>query len=162
MQVAKEAEVRVESIQELELPEKSKRFLGEGAYASVKLVFHKRLKRWFALKQIDLKKNVQRLTMEKKVSQISLKSQLELVKREIKLHKNLKHRHVIRLYDYFKMGSRVFLLMELASKGNLFKHIKKNKSFDEQSAIKLFKQVVSGIEYLHSKNVIHRDLKVRN
>ena len=67
MGTKKEQEVRVESIQELEFPEKSKRRLGEGAYASVSLVFHKRLKKWFALKQIDLNKNVSRLSKDKKV-----------------------------------------------------------------------------------------------
>lgn len=58
MGTKKEEKVHVESIQELEFPEKCKRKLGEGAYASVILVFHKRLKEWFALKQIDLKKDV--------------------------------------------------------------------------------------------------------
>ena len=67
--MSEEDDIRVESIKELEFPEKSKRHLGEGAYASVSLVFHKRLKRWFALKQIDLARNEQRLTKEKKVGQ---------------------------------------------------------------------------------------------
>lgn len=63
-----DAEIRVNSIEELELPKrKSEAVIGEGAYACVKLVFHKRLKRWFALKQLDLEKNLQRMTKEKRV-----------------------------------------------------------------------------------------------
>ena len=85
---------------------------------------------------------------------------MDLVKREIKLHKQFKHKHVIRLYDYFKMGDRVFLLMELAQKGNLFKHIRKHKIFTEKEAMRYFFQVLEGVEYLHANNVIHRDLKV--
>lgn len=64
--------IRVESVNELELPHKSKRLLGEGSYASVKLVFHKRLKRWFALKQINLNKDVQRMPKQKRVTLITL------------------------------------------------------------------------------------------
>lgn len=83
-----------------------------------------------------------------------------MVKREIKLHKQLKHKNIIRLYDYFKMGDKVYLLMELASEGSLYKHIK-TKNFDEEKAVRYFYQVVEGIEYLHCKKVIHRDLKVK-
>lgn len=142
---------KVESIAELEMPDKSRSNLGEGAYASVRLVRHKKLGREFALKEIDLLKSVQRISLEKK---------LELVKREIKLHKNLKHKNVVRLYDYFKIKDKVYLLMELAEKGNLFNLIKLKGHFSDSEAISMFLQVVRGVQYLHFKDVIHRDLKV--
>lgn len=69
----KKDDIRVDSIKDLELPEKSKRVLGEGAYASVKLVYHKKVKDWFALKQINLKKDSRSLDFKKKVRGVLLK-----------------------------------------------------------------------------------------
>lgn len=57
------------------------------------------------------------------------------------------------------MKDKVFLLMELAEKGNLYKLVK-DKPLEEEKAVKFFYQILEGIEYLHSKDVVHRDLKV--
>lgn len=84
-----------------------------------------------------------------------------MIMREIKLHKQLLHPNVIRLYDYFKYKGYIFLLLELAEKGNLFTVLKEKKKFDEATAVRFFRQTCLGVQYLHSKNVTHRDLKVR-
>lgn len=44
--------------------------------------------------------------------------------------------------------------------GELFDRIKQEGQFCEQSAVLVFKQILEAIEYLHSRNIVHRDLKV--
>ena len=58
------------------------------------------------------------------------------------------------------MKNKVFLLMELGEKGNLYNYIKNNRKLPEEEAVRMFYQVCSGIAYLHELNICHRDLKV--
>lgn len=152
-------EIRIKSINELEFVEGKSKLLGQGAYASVRLVRLKRTGQLYALKELDLTKETNsRMPQEKRVA--SLSPQIELIKREIKLHKKLEHENVIRLYDFFKLKESIFLLMEYAEKGNLFHLIRSVRRFEEPRAIKFFKQTCLGVKYLHSKSICHRDLKV--
>lgn len=66
--MANNEEVKVNSISELEFPKNEKKYLGEGASGCVKLVRHKRLDKYFALKQMSVEKqNINRVSQEKKV-----------------------------------------------------------------------------------------------
>ena len=85
---------------------------------------------------------------------------MEIIKREIKLHKKLDHENIIKLIDFFKLKDNIYLLMEYAEKGNLFHFIRQNRKFDEVRALKYFSQTCKGIKYLHANNICHRDLKV--
>lgn len=87
---------------------------------------------------------------------------MELIKREIKLHKQLIHPNIIRLFDYFKVKGNIYLLMEWAQKGNLYNLLKTQQRLPENLAVKYFADTCVGVEYLHSRNVIHRDLKVKS
>jgi serine/threonine protein kinase len=87
---------------------------------------------------------------------------MEVVKREIKFHRSLDHPHIIKLYDYFKSGNKVYLLMEYAKNGNLFHYIRKRKRVSELEAAKIWIQTCRGIEYMHKHGLIHRDIKPEN
>lgn len=150
-------EVKVNSISELEFPKNERKYLGEGASGCVKLVRHKRLDKYFALKQMNVEKLSTSRSQEKKVTPID---KMELIKREIKLHKQLVHPNIIRLYDYFKVKGNIFLLMEWAEKGNLYNLLKAETRLPEDRAIPYFVDVCRGVVFLHERNVIHRDLKV--
>jgi len=85
---------------------------------------------------------------------------LELLKREIRIHRKLDHPHVIKLQYYFEDKENVYLVLEYAENGNLFFYLRKKRKFTEKEAFVYFFQTCIGIDYLHKKGVLHRDLKV--
>lgn len=75
-----------------------------------------------------------------------------------------RHPNILRLYTWFHDEKRIYLAVELASKGELYKHLKNapNGRFDEQRAAKYTFQVADALHYCHINHVIHRDLKPEN
>lgn len=96
------------------------------------------------------------------------KSQLEeskvshQLRREIEIQSHLRHPNILRLYGYFYDKNRVFLILEYANKGELYKELKKVGRFEEKQAANYIKCVTDALKYLHSKNIIHRDIKPEN
>jgi len=80
--------------------------------------------------------------------------------------KQLEHPGVVKLHDVidFPLEKKVYLIMEYMEGGDLLTYIqsKKNKKLKEPAARKLFTQIISGVEYIHSKGIFHRDLKPDN
>jgi aurora kinase len=56
------------------------------------------------------------------------------LRREIEIQSHLRHKHILRLYGYFYDKNRVYLILEYASKGELYKILQKQKRFDEKTA----------------------------
>lgn len=84
----------------------------------------------------------------------------ENLNREIKIQKKLDHPHVIRLFHSFEDKDNVYLILEYAENGNLFFYLRKRKKMSEKEAFVYFFQTCIGIDYLHKKGILHRDLKV--
>ncbi|KAK1444336.1 protein kinase-like domain containing protein [Babesia gibsoni] len=72
------------------------------------------------------------------------------------------HPHVIRMIDTFKDQENVYLLYEYAQGGDLWEEIKHIGIPDGYIARKLVCQLLEGLEYIHQKGIIHRDLKCEN
>lgn len=91
------------------------------------------------------------------------KSQVEhQLRREVEIQSHLRHPHILRLYGYFYDTKRVFLILEYAPQGELYKHLQKAGKFDEGAAATYISQLASALDYCHSKKVIHRDIKPEN
>lgn len=85
------------------------------------------------------------------------------VRQEVTIHSRLKHPAILELYTFFEDAHYVYLILELAHNGELAKHFRLGtQGLTEKAASDIFKQVVSGVLYLHSHNIIHRDLSLNN
>ena len=87
-------------------------------------------------------------------------------KNEINILSKMDHPNIIRLFEIFEDARNISIIMELCEGGNLFEKInilaEKDKSFSEKEAVKIFKQIISGVSYCHSQGICHRDLKPEN
>lgn len=84
------------------------------------------------------------------------------VRREIEIQSNLRHPNILRLYGHFHDSKRVFLILEFAGKGELYKHLRKENRFPEWKAAQYIAQMAAALKYLHKKHVMHRDIKPEN
>ena len=72
------------------------------------------------------------------------------------------HENIIRLLCTYVTPLKVFIVTELAAGGELLERVVENGNFSESDARSMIYQVLKGMEYLHSKNIVHRDLKLEN
>jgi serine/threonine protein kinase len=86
----------------------------------------------------------------------------EKLVREITILKHIKHRFIVNLYEVLETDSYIGMAMEYASGGELFNHILAKKRLKESEAARFFTQLIIGVSYLHSKGIVHRDLKLEN
>lgn len=70
----------------------------------------------------------------------------------------------MRLFTWFHDERKIYIALELASEGELYRHLKsaENSRFDEFRSAKYTYQVADALHYCHLNNVIHRDLKPEN
>jgi aurora kinase len=87
-----------------------------------------------------------------------------LIRRELEVHRNLAHAHILRLLAWFHDDKAIYLVLEYAPGGNLFSLLSRQPGnrFRESDAARYVAQVSSALAYLHGKRVLHRDLKPEN
>jgi len=93
------------------------------------------------------------------------KAQVEhQLRREIEIQSHLRHPNILRLFGYFYDESRVYLILEYAPRGELYKSLQKQEHgrFAESQAALYISQMADALTYCHSKKVIHRDIKPEN
>ncbi|KAL0637071.1 spindle assembly checkpoint kinase [Maublancomyces gigas] len=84
------------------------------------------------------------------------------LRREIEIQSNLRHPNILRLFGHFHDSKRVFLILEFAGQGELYKMLRKVGKFSEPRAAEYIAQMAAALMYLHKKHVIHRDIKPEN
>ena len=82
--------------------------------------------------------------------------------KEIEILRMMDHPNVIKLYEVYEDSRRYYLVSELLTGGELFDRISRKKTFSECDAALIMKQILGGISYCHSKNIVHRDIKPQN
>jgi len=122
--------------------------IGRGAFSVVKRAKHKKTGTSFAVKFIE-KKYVD-------------KQDLVLLGREIDIMKKVNHPNVLKLQEVYETDETIALVMELVDGGELFYKIVEKGNYSEKDAVKIVRQMIQGVEYLHNQGIAHRDLKPEN
>ena len=80
-----------------------------------------------------------------------------LLRREIEIQSHLRHPNILRLFGYFYDECRVYLILEFAPKGELYKNLKEQPEgrFEEGISAKYINQMANALSYCHSKKVNH-------
>lgn len=130
--------------------------LGEGSYGKVKLAVHEQTGEKVALKII-------------KYSHYTTGAQtqrgLQLIHREQTLLQQLNHPNIVQLLEVIELpeSQATCLVMEYMKGGDLFDYIrKKSNGIKESSAARMLFQILTALQYIHSKLIIHRDIKAEN
>ncbi|XP_036985343.2 testis-specific serine/threonine-protein kinase 4 isoform X2 [Artibeus jamaicensis] len=123
--------------------------IGNGSYGTVYEAYYTKQKVMVAVKIIS----------KKKASEDYLN---KFLPREIQVMKVLRHKHLINFYQAIETTSRVYIILELAQGGDVLEWIQRYGACSEPLAGKWFSQMALGIAYLHSKGIVHRDLKLEN
>ncbi|KAG2327012.1 hypothetical protein Bca52824_009740 [Brassica carinata] len=119
--------------------------LGAGNFGVARLLRHKETKELVAMKYIERGRKID-----------------ENVAREIINHRSLRHPNIIRFKEVVLTPTHLAIVMEYASGGELFERICNAGRFSEAEARYFFQQLICGVDYCHSLQICHRDLKLEN
>uniref|UniRef100_A0A8C2FQ34 non-specific serine/threonine protein kinase n=1 Tax=Cyprinus carpio TaxID=7962 RepID=A0A8C2FQ34_CYPCA len=123
--------------------------LGKGKFGNVYLARERKLKVIVALKVLF------KSQMEKEGVEHQLR-------REIEIQSHLRHPNILRFYNYFHDDTRVFLILEYAPRGEMYKELQRCGRFDDQRSATYMEELADALLYCHEKKVIHRDIKPEN
>uniref|UniRef100_A0AC34Q2M4 Protein kinase domain-containing protein n=1 Tax=Panagrolaimus sp. JU765 TaxID=591449 RepID=A0AC34Q2M4_9BILA len=121
--------------------------IGQGNFSDVFLVYSQENSRKYAVKEIDKSR---------------MHGKLYFVENEISILKKCEHKNICKLIDAFECDNSYFLVFEYAMKGDLFELIKRYGKLSEPAAARIIHQISSALSYLHSRKVVHRDVKPEN
>uniref|UniRef100_A0A5S6R5C5 Aurora kinase n=1 Tax=Trichuris muris TaxID=70415 RepID=A0A5S6R5C5_TRIMR len=123
--------------------------LGKGKFGRVYLAREKRSKFIVALKILS-KAQMAKCGVQKQLC------------REVDIHMHVNHPNVLTFYGWFHDKESVYLILEYAFHGELFRQLQEKQRLDQATAAKYIYQVADALIYLHKKGVIHRDIKPEN
>ena len=148
-------QIKYESIYDLNnfipvLEFNSPKIIGIGSYGKVYLYKNITDKKLYAIKHLD---------------KMILCKSIHTIKRiydEINIQSRIHHQNIVRLLNVKENDKSIYLIMEYANTGSLFKYIRDKQCLSEEESFKFFSQIINAIYFLHKNDFIHRDIKPEN
>lgn len=123
--------------------------IGKGAFAVVLNGVNNKTREAVAVKVIDreliVKQNITRYT-----------------ENELRLHSKLSHPNIVKVYDIFYLDEVIMIVMELCIMGDLYTIMKRHFVFSDEEQQRIAYELLSALDYLHQRSIIHRDIKAEN
>uniref|UniRef100_A0A3Q1F5E3 Serine/threonine-protein kinase H1-like n=1 Tax=Acanthochromis polyacanthus TaxID=80966 RepID=A0A3Q1F5E3_9TELE len=123
-----------------------KALIGRGSFSRVVRVEHRATRQPFAIKMMEVEAPQGR----------------EVCASELAVLRRVKHANVIQMIEVFQFPQRVYVVLELATGGELLDRVVSRGHFTERDATQALQMVLAGVGYLHSLGITHRDLKPEN
>ncbi|XP_037613105.1 serine/threonine-protein kinase H1-like [Sebastes umbrosus] len=123
-----------------------KALIGRGSFSRVVRVEHRATRQPFAIKMMEVEAPEGR----------------EVCASELAVLQRVSHSHVIQLIEVFQFPRRVYMVLELATGGELLDRVVSRGHFTERDATQALRMVLAGVGHLHNLGITHRDLKPEN
>ena len=121
--------------------------LGSGAFAEVRLCYHRRTGAKYAAKIVDKNK----FALNKELRKGSFRDEVEILK-------SIHNPYIVRCEDIFETDNFLTIILQFVSGGDLFDKLVALKRYSEDDAKTVFYQMAHGLKYLHDRGIAHRDL----
>ena len=121
--------------------------LGKGAFATVYHIATTFGGEYFAAKELDKKRFI-------KNNQLDMR-----LENEMNIMQGLRHDSIVQYMDFVETKSHMYIIMEYVPGGDLQGYMQSHGTLHEEPARDMTKQILDALQYLHQKNITHRDIK---
>ncbi|XP_017290083.1 serine/threonine-protein kinase Nek4 isoform X2 [Kryptolebias marmoratus] len=127
------------------------RVVGKGSYGEVNLVKHTTDRKQYVIKKLNLT--------------TSSKRERRAAEQEAQLLSQLRHPNIVTYRESWEGNDRqLYIVMGFCEGGDLYHRLKQQKGelLPERQVVEWFVQIAMALQYLHERNILHRDLKTQN